>query len=280
MSTDRLKITTIVAVYNGASTLQRCLDSFFRQTYPDKEIVVIDGGSTDGTVDILKANSEKLGYWESEPDRGIYHAWNKGLEHASGDWICFIGADDAFWSDDVFERMVPALETAQTSIRVVYGKVAVLDKNGEVLRYGGIPWRQARRNMRYTLSIPHIGTMHHRGFFDRHGRFDEQFRIAGDYDMLLRELKDGEALFIPDLITVGFQHGGLSNSPRAMPAMLDELRKIYRKHGIVHPWTRPYSKVSFKMALCAWSVRLVGEDGFRRTADAWRRLNGKRAIWR
>ena len=89
-------ISIIVAVYNGEKTLQRCIDSVFSQTYPHKELIIIDGGSTDGTVDILQTNNDKITYWKSEPDNGIYQAWNKALDHAKSDWICFLGSDDYF----------------------------------------------------------------------------------------------------------------------------------------------------------------------------------------
>ena len=95
------KISIIVAVYNSKKTLQRCIDSVFSQTYPHKELIIIDGGSTDGTVDILRANNDKITYWKSEPDNGIYQAWNKALDHAKSDWICFLGADDYLWKPKV-----------------------------------------------------------------------------------------------------------------------------------------------------------------------------------
>jgi glycosyltransferase involved in cell wall biosynthesis len=91
-------ISVIVAVFNGAKTLQQCIDSVAGQTYPHKELIVIDGGSIDGTREILEGDATKLAYWVSEPDRGIYHAWNKALARARGDWICFLGADDYLWS--------------------------------------------------------------------------------------------------------------------------------------------------------------------------------------
>ena len=87
-------ISIVVSVFNGADTLQQCIDSVTDQTYPAVELIVIDGGSTDGTREILLRNASKLAYWVSEPDRGIYHAWNKALVHAQGDWISFLGADD------------------------------------------------------------------------------------------------------------------------------------------------------------------------------------------
>ena len=88
-------LTIIVAVFNGAKTLERCIDSVVQQTWPYKELIIMDGGSTDGTVDLLKRYDSKIKYWESRPDRGIYHAWNKALDHAEGEWICFIGCAEA-----------------------------------------------------------------------------------------------------------------------------------------------------------------------------------------
>jgi Glycosyltransferases involved in cell wall biogenesis len=81
--------TIIVAVLNSKETLERCIESVNSQTYPYKELIIKDGGSTDGTVEILKNNDDKIAYWESSPDHGIYHAWNKALQYARGEWICF-----------------------------------------------------------------------------------------------------------------------------------------------------------------------------------------------
>ena len=102
-------ISVVIAVYNGKATLQQCLDSVTQQTYSHVELIVIDGGSTDGTVDLIRANAQKIAYWISEPDRGIYNAWNKALAQAKGDWICFLGADDYLWNAQVIERMAEQL---------------------------------------------------------------------------------------------------------------------------------------------------------------------------
>ena len=87
-------MTVVVATYNNKSTVQQCIDSVAQQTYPHKELIIIDGGSHDGTVDLLKASEQKVAHWISELDRGIYHSWNKALLKATGEWICFLGADD------------------------------------------------------------------------------------------------------------------------------------------------------------------------------------------
>jgi glycosyltransferase involved in cell wall biosynthesis len=97
-------VSVVVAVFNGVDTLQRALDSLFAQTYRDWELVVIDGGSTDGSVAILERASDRISYWVSEPDRGIYDAWNKALSRLRGQWVVFLGADDYLADRSVLAR--------------------------------------------------------------------------------------------------------------------------------------------------------------------------------
>jgi glycosyltransferase involved in cell wall biosynthesis len=273
------RFTIVIAVFNGAATLQRCLDSIAGQTYPHKEIVVMDGGSTDGTVEILRANAHALAYWESERDRGIYHAWNKALAHATGNWICFLGADDRLWDERVLESLAPRLPEGPSGERVVYGKVALVAKTGEVMDHLGRPWEEARTGFARQMTIPHPGTLHRRDLFAEHGEFDESLRIAADYDLLLRELLTRPALYIADVVTVAFQHGGLSYTPSAMAAMLGELARVRQKHNLPDPIAARFSRMRLKMTLCAMIVRWLGDSGFRRLADGWRRATGRPAVW-
>lgn len=275
-----VKISVVVAVFNGAQTVQRCIDSFARQTYPNKQLIVIDGGSADNTARILEDNARHLFYWESERDRGIYHAWNKGVAKATGDWICFIGSDDYLWSDDALEKVAMLLEQIPPDIMVAYGKAAIVSKSGDVLRIDGQHWEEAKKGFCHTMTIPHPGLMHRRAYFEKHGLFDESFRIVGDYDLLLRELKTGDAQFLPDVIVVGFQHGGVSNSPTAMRLMLRELAHVRRTHGLLGAQLRRFSSVRLKMNLCSILVSIVGDKGFRWIADAGRRLTGRTPVWR
>jgi glycosyltransferase involved in cell wall biosynthesis len=83
------KASVLIAVYNGAATLEKAIASFVEQTYANKELIIIDGGSTDGTQAILEKYSAEIAYWVSEKDRGIYHAWNKAVARATGEWIFF-----------------------------------------------------------------------------------------------------------------------------------------------------------------------------------------------
>lgn len=271
-------ITVIVAVFNGTKTLQQCLDSFFEQTYARKEIIVIDGGSRDGTVEILEMNSENISYWESQVDEGIYDAWNKGIARARGDWICFLGADDFFWQPDVLEQLAVILSDRIPRTRIVYGRLALTStKTGETLDVIGEAWPTAKHKLRQLMAIPHVGLMHHRSVFEEHGVFDPTFRIAGDYELLLRELQSGEAFFV-EVIVAGMRTGGISSNPANTLASLREVRAAQLKNGIKRPgvlWIMAVLRVRVRQFL--WIS--LGEQGARSVLDLGRLLSGKRPVW-
>lgn len=270
--------TVIVAVFNGAKTLQQCIDSVAHQSYPNKELIIIDGGSNDGTVDLLKANNEQIKYWISEPDKGIYNAWNKGLLQAKGDWICFLGADDYFWDAQVLERMAELLEKLPPDIRVAYSQIMLLNNDGEALYPIGEPWGKIKDRFKQVMCIPHQGVMHRRSLFEQNGKFDESFRIAGDYELLLRELKKGDAIFIPDLITTGMRQGGISSDPENTLVTMREFRLAQQMHGQRLPgliWLAAMARVYVRLLL--W--RILGEGVTRKVLDLYRRMMGLPSYW-
>ena len=226
------KISVILAVFNGSATLSRCIKSIYSQSYLNKELIIIDGGSTDDTVKIIKDNSHRVAYWESKADRGIYHAWNKALSHSTGDWVCFLGSDDYFWQDDVLEKMIPALRiTENNDVRLVYGRVASINKMGKVQNILGMPWERAKSILSHQMP-PHPGLLHHSNIFKEHGGFDESFHIAADYELLLRELKTRDAIFIPEVIVTGIQYGGVSCNIGNLPRLITEDIAARKKHGL------------------------------------------------
>ena len=99
-------VSVITVVYNNAAAIRKTVDSFFAQTWAKKEYVVIDGGSTDGTVDVIREYADRLAYWCSEPDEGLYHAMNKGIEHCKGDWIMVLNSGDLLAFPDSLERAI------------------------------------------------------------------------------------------------------------------------------------------------------------------------------
>jgi glycosyltransferase involved in cell wall biosynthesis len=113
-------LSIVTVTYNAASTLPATLESIMRQSLPPQELIVIDGGSTDGTVEIIKQYASKLSYWCSEPDQGIYHAMNKGAAHAKASWINFMNAGDRFANTFVLEKVF-GQPTLQADADVLYG---------------------------------------------------------------------------------------------------------------------------------------------------------------
>lgn len=225
-------ISIIVAVYNRESVLQRCLKSIVSQTYTNKEIIVIDAGSTDGTLCIIKKFDEYITYWGSEPDRGIYHAFNKGIKHATGDWIYFLGSDDFLWNQSVLNDFYKKVSEFNNLPRVVYGKVVLVNHNGDSLEILNKPWKKIKNLFLEGCCICHQGVFHHRNLFDVHGDFDEEFRISGVYEFLLRELKDNDALFLPDLTVAAMQTGGLSTTSHNSLEIFSEYEKARKKNNV------------------------------------------------
>lgn len=251
-------ISIIIAVFNGKATLQQCIDSVEQQTYPNKELIIIDGGSKDGTVNLLKENAEKISYWKSEPDSGIYNAWNKGLELAQGEWICFLGADDFLWDANVLEQMAVNLQLLPQGIRVAYGQIMLIGVDGQSLRPIGQPWAQAKESFKQYMCIPHVGTMHRRKLFEQKGIFDESFQIAGDYELLLRELKTGDAAFIPNIIVAGQRLGGISTATQNNLRIKQEAWRAQRMHGLPLKWGTMLREVADEYSrLVLW--KLLGE---------------------
>jgi glycosyltransferase involved in cell wall biosynthesis len=268
----------IVAVYNGKATLQQCIDSVAQQTYLNKELIIIDGGSKDGTVELLKADSNKFSYWISEPDRGIYNAWNKGLAQADGEWICFLGADDYFWDITVLERMAVHLEMLPASIRVAYGQIMRISDDGQSPRPIGESWEQVKESFKQRMCIPHTGMMHRRTLFEQHGKFDESFRISGDYELLLRELKSGDAVFIPYIIVAGQRLGGISDDTANFFTMQREIMRAQRMHG--QPLlSKHYLKKMKKLYVNLLLWKVLGGQSARKLLDLRRWFKGLPPHW-
>ncbi|MFC1835278.1 glycosyltransferase family 2 protein [Thermodesulfobacteriota bacterium] len=271
-------MSIIVSVYNGADTLQRSLDSVWNQNYPHKELIVIDGASTDGSVNLIEANESSIHYWESEPDRGIYHAWNKGLGHATGDWIHFHGADDYFTDPGVFSKVAAWLKQSGPDIRVAYGREAIVSSTGELLEIRGEAWEKVGHKFVREMSIPHSTVFHHRSLFDDHGEFDESFRVCADYHLLLKELKSGQAVFVPDMVMKTVSYEGLSRKWDMLLTVAGETLRAQRLNGLFPHRPDRIWNVS-KLFAKYWLARIVGDKWTRQIVDGYRLLTGRPRIW-
>jgi len=208
-------ISIIVVVLNRADCFERCIQSILGQSYDNVEFIVIDGGSTDGTLDILYKYSDKIDYWVSEPDQGLYYAMNKAVEIANGDWLNFIGSDDVLLNS--LESMVVQLQNTQA---IYYGDVYGV---GNKRIYNG-PFN-ARQF--YSQGLHQQGMFYPRSVFSTR-RYDVTYRIAADWDLNLRCYIDGpyQFIYIRELVAIYNDIDGLSS--REIRTTMKEWRSIIR----------------------------------------------------
>ena len=176
------KVSIITVVLNGERYVECCIASIVRQTYSNVEYIVIDGGSSDGTVNLILKYAEFIDYWESAKDSGIADAMNKGIAKASGDYLAFIHADDYLDSDEALGKVVKSL-TPKTNILMAdirFGK-----ENQQRSSRGFSYW------MNFKTGILHQGVLCHKSIFNLVGYFDPQLKVAMDYDFFLRAYKQG-----------------------------------------------------------------------------------------
>ena len=204
-------ISVITVCLNAAEFIEQTIQSVLSQTYPHIEYIVIDGASTDGTVDIIRKYESRLAYWHSKPDRGLSHAFNLGLAQAHGDWILYLNADDFFLEPTTVGKMVPYL-ISNSNQDVVFGQVFFMTlsrnpKPAPLRRIFGEPWNWQK--FRFKDTIPHQASFINRRYFVRVGVFEEDFRIAMDYELFLRGARELKAHYVP-LAVSGMRLGGSS----------------------------------------------------------------------
>lgn len=206
-----MKISVVTAVFNNRETIGAAIDSALSQVDVEFELIVIDGGSTDGTLDVLRAYGDRLALLVSEPDRGMYDALNKGIQLATGDVVGFLHSDDLFADESVLTRIAAAF--AVPDVGAVYGDLLYVNKEdpGIVVRY----WRAggfSKGRLEWGWMPPHPTFYVRRSVYQRLGMFDLRYRIAADYDTMLRFLGNGQVRvdYIPEVL-VRMRLGGASN---------------------------------------------------------------------
>ncbi|MCH7518007.1 MAG: glycosyltransferase [Candidatus Dadabacteria bacterium] len=205
-----MKLSIISVVYNNAQYIEDCIKSVASQSYRNYEHIVVDGGSTDGTVGLIEKHRERISKWISEPDDGLYFAMNKGISMATGDVIGFLHSDDFYADQDVIEKVADVF--INSDVESLYGDLVYISKNGEkIIRY----WKSGnyRKSMvKWGWMPPHPTFFVKREVYNRHGCFNTNLRVAADYDLILRFLgKHGISThYIPEVL-IKMRIGGNSN---------------------------------------------------------------------
>jgi glycosyltransferase involved in cell wall biosynthesis len=211
------KVSIIIVTFNAVKTLQACLDSIYRQSYPNIELIIIDGASNDGTVDLLEKNAQKIDFWVSEKDSGIYDAMNKGLKHISGDWVYFLGADDELL--DGFSRLADELKERDA---IYYGSVFCRGKKCS----GFIkPYYQAK------VGMYHQSMMYPAAVFSKH-KYNQRYPISADYVLNMELAGDPDFKFeFRDHLVANFNHTGVSGESGDAFLALDKSMLIRKNFG-------------------------------------------------
>ena len=200
-------ITVITVVFNRVRHLQRAIESVLSQSYENIEYIIIDGGSTDGTLDVIRKFDDSIDYWLSEADAGIYNAMNKGIRLCSGEIIGLLNADD-FYFPSSGEEVVSSYNYSGSGI--YYGKQMNFIEYEDFCYFAVA--RPDLSRMFEKPSIFHPACFVHNEVYKRVGLFDEGYKVIADYDFLLRCLESEVPFFLIDKTLTGFRSGGASGS--------------------------------------------------------------------
>jgi glycosyltransferase involved in cell wall biosynthesis len=216
----------ITVVFNGMRFVEETILSVQAQTYAPIEHWLIDGGSTDGTVEVICRHEARLGGWISEPDAGIADAFNKGVARARGDYLMFLNADDALLRPEAFAELIAAARECNWP-DVVYGDFDLYDPDTGARMYR-IATEYARDKLITGTVLPHPSMLMHRRYFDKYGSFDISYKVGMDYELFLRGIPETGALHVPVLVSK-MRTGGIS--VRARQFVVDETIRALRSHG-------------------------------------------------
>ena len=218
------KFSIITVTYNAASCLENSIKSVIDQNYSNIEYIIIDGGSKDGTLDIIKRYSNYISFWISEKDNGIYDAINKGLSHATGDFVLILGSDDLLYEQNI---------------------LSIISKNivrPDYIHYGNVKWKGTNqiRCGKFNVfkwgwaNIPHQAIFYPRSVYKMF-KYDEQYRIYADYAYNLNLIKNGIHFYYIDAIVTNYSIDGFSatNSGKDANFSKDKLKLLYESMGII-----------------------------------------------
>lgn len=226
-----MKVTIITSCYNRVKTIRGCIESVLAQDYPDIEYIVVDGASTDGSMDVINEYKDRIAKIISEPDHGMYEAINKGLRAATGDIVGLVHSDDFLFSNQTVSNIVKRFE--ETHADFLYGDGLFVDSNDTkkpVRNWKG--GRYSKGKVRCGWLPLHPTCYLKSSFYKEVGPYNEKYKIAADTDFLVRALYEHspKVAYLKEYI-VRMRMGGLSTDSAKRKAMWKEDIDIYSSHG-------------------------------------------------
>jgi glycosyltransferase len=230
-----MKISVVTSVYNNAETIAEAIESVLSQSYDDIEYIVVDGASTDGTVEAIKKYEGQISTFVSEPDKGIYDGLNKGVSLATGDVVGFLHSDDLFEDETVVAKIAEAFQESKADS--IYGDLTYVSKEdtSRVVRF----WKSGvftMNKLKRGWMPPHPTFYVKREVYEKYGAFDTRFKIAADYDSILRFLGKEKISthYIPEVL-IKMRVGGASNKSikNLIQKSKEDLRAM-KNNGVGH----------------------------------------------
>lgn len=233
-------ITVIIATYNASDSIKRCLDSILNEKRSSVEMIIVDGASKDNTVEIIRQYGDQIDKVISAPDRGIYDAWNKGVQMANSRWIMFVGADDTLTAGALDRYLDYLVKENVDQLDYICARNNYLSPEGRKIKEIGKDWDW--NEFKKTMTVAHVASLHNKELFDTVGPFDLNFKICADYELLMRK-RDLLRVGYVDTVIANMYAGGMSFSVAA----LKEGFKIRKK----------YSSLSWVQNECLYHIQLL-----------------------
>lgn len=244
-----MKVSVVTVCLNAVKEIETTILSVLNQSYTDVEYIVVDGGSTDGTKDIIYKYKHRIAHYISEPDKGIYDAMNKGIDLATGAWINFMNAGDCFVNENVIANVVPALQDGHD---VVFGNTIMV--NGRQMKLS--------KGQLYPDRFPKIG--HQSSFVKtslmKENHFNTKYIISADYDFLYKLYKEGKRFFYIDTEIAMYNMDGTSSNHREL---------LYQEHCEIKSQNPSWKKLikyriedNMPIRLMKWLLKFKREDLF------------------
>ncbi|MDO6739318.1 glycosyltransferase family 2 protein [Wenyingzhuangia sp. 2_MG-2023] len=241
-----MKISIITIVYNNKGSIEEAIKSVVNQTYKDIEYIIIDGGSTDGTNEIILKYLDKIDCYKSEPDNGLYSALNKGVKAATGDVIGILHSDDLFYSNTTIEEYVEVFKNKQVDLVYADGIYVQREDTKKIKRiYRG--QKCGKLNLKLGWIPLHTTIFLKKEIFKKHGLYDESFSIAGDYDLSLKWFQDNaiKKEYLKSIV-VKMRMGGKSTTAALQKKKSNEDLVIIKKNklwGVVTLFFKIFRKI-------------------------------------
>lgn len=233
---DKPLVSILTVVFNGARYLEQTIQSVLKQDYGNTEFIVVDGGSTDGTLDVIRKYDQVIDYWISEPDRGISDAFNKAALLSSGDYLNFQGAGDFLVTPDVISRVMNDIDAQRDMLISARVQRVRENKSDEVVwiaprRYSP---KFSKHSLLFRMSLPHQGLLTNWRMFERYGLFDTENKFSMDYEHLLRAYPDFPEVIMRDVIFSSWREGGVGLGKTE--EILKEYAKIKIQNQVAPFW--------------------------------------------